>query len=228
MLSSHQLPFSCPRNNVLNYDWGHVYHYLWKLGYNHFHIAFQATSLSHKFSDPLHGNHWLSAGFGHYAMQYGVISGELLVFWGWFCKFHTSFDMMLSLASIFLLCSMSIDRFYAVCYPLHYTTKMTTSMIKQLLTLCWSAPTFSSFGLVLSKVNASGMQSYEILVACFNFCALTFNKFGGTVLFTTCFFYSWLYYGWYLWQNLYCFQMTCSSYQQHAWEHKGGSEKKLI
>lgn len=32
-----------------------------------------------------------------------------------FCKFHASFDMMLSLTSIFHLCSIAIDRFYAVC-----------------------------------------------------------------------------------------------------------------
>ena len=105
-----------------------------------------------------------------------------------FCKFHTSFDMMLSLASIFHLCSIAIDRFYAVCYPLHYTTTMTISMIKWLLAFCWSAPALFSFGLVLSKANVSGMQNYEILVACFNFCALAFNKFWGTILFTTCFF----------------------------------------
>ena len=105
-----------------------------------------------------------------------------------FCKFHTSFDMMLSLASIFHLCSIAIDRFYAVCYPLHYTTTMTISMIKWLLAFCWSAPALFSFGLVLSKANVSGMQNYKILVACFNFCARAFNKFWGTILFTTCFF----------------------------------------
>uniref|UniRef100_A0A8B9Y814 G-protein coupled receptors family 1 profile domain-containing protein n=1 Tax=Bos mutus grunniens TaxID=30521 RepID=A0A8B9Y814_BOSMU len=88
-----------------------------------------------------------------------------------FCKFHTSFDMMLSLASIFHLCSIAVDRFYAVgC--LHFAGQ----------------PLLFSFGLVLSKANVSGMQNYEILVACFNFCALAFNKFWGTILFTTCFF----------------------------------------
>uniref|UniRef100_A0A8C9PZ62 G-protein coupled receptors family 1 profile domain-containing protein n=1 Tax=Spermophilus dauricus TaxID=99837 RepID=A0A8C9PZ62_SPEDA len=105
-----------------------------------------------------------------------------------FCKFHASFDMMLSLTSIFHLCSIAIDRFYAVCDPLHYTTTMTTSMIKRLLAFCWSAPALFLFGLVLSEANVSGMQSYEIPVACFKFCALTFNKFWGTILFTTCFF----------------------------------------
>ncbi|XP_012410316.2 LOW QUALITY PROTEIN: trace amine-associated receptor 3-like [Trichechus manatus latirostris] len=105
-----------------------------------------------------------------------------------FCKFHTSFDMMLSLTSIFHLCSIAIDRFYAVCYPLHYRTTMTISMIKRLLAFRRTAPAFFSFCLVLSEANVSGMQSYEILVACFKFCALTHNKFGGTILFTTCFF----------------------------------------
>jgi trace amine associated receptor len=75
-----------------------------------------------------------------------------------FCKFHASFDMMLSLTSIFHLCCIAIDRFYAVCYPLHYTTTMTISMIKRLLAFCWSAPALFSFGLVLSEANVSGMQ----------------------------------------------------------------------
>ncbi|XP_028366489.1 trace amine-associated receptor 3-like [Phyllostomus discolor] len=105
-----------------------------------------------------------------------------------FCKFHASFDMMLSLTSIFHLCSIAVDQFYAVCYSLHYIATMTTSMIKRLLAFCWSVPALFSFGLVLSEANVSGMQSYEILVACFHFCALTFNKLWGTILFTTCFF----------------------------------------
>uniref|UniRef100_A0A2K5F3E0 G-protein coupled receptors family 1 profile domain-containing protein n=1 Tax=Aotus nancymaae TaxID=37293 RepID=A0A2K5F3E0_AOTNA len=98
------------------------------------------------------------------------------------------FDMMLSLTSIFHLCSIAMDRFCAVCYPLHYATTMTSSTIKRLLAFCWSVPALFSFGLVLSEANVSGMQSYKILVACFNFCALAFNKFWGTILFTTCFF----------------------------------------
>ncbi|XP_001506484.2 trace amine-associated receptor 3-like [Ornithorhynchus anatinus] len=127
---------------------------------------------------------------GFIVMPYSMVrSVESCWYFGsGFCKFHASFDMMLSLASIFHLCSIALDRYYAVCYPLHYPVKMTNGMIKRLLAFCWSAPAIFSFGLVLSEANVSGMRSYEILVACFNFCALAFNKRWATILFITCFF----------------------------------------
>lgn len=63
-----------------------------------------------------------------------------------FCKIHYSFDLMLSITSIFHLCSVAIDRFYAICYPLRYSTKMTIPVIKRLLLLCWSVPGAFAFG----------------------------------------------------------------------------------
>ncbi|XP_012925034.1 trace amine-associated receptor 3-like, partial [Heterocephalus glaber] len=127
---------------------------------------------------------------GFVIMPYSmVLSVESCWYFGdGFCKFHASFDMILRLTSIFHLCSIAVDRFYTVCYHLHYATTMTASMIKRLLAFGWSVPALFSFDLVLSEANVAGMQSYEILVAWFNFCALTFNKVWGMILFTTCFF----------------------------------------
>ncbi|XP_069461346.1 trace amine-associated receptor 3-like [Ambystoma mexicanum] len=105
-----------------------------------------------------------------------------------FCKFHASLDLMLSVASIFHLCSIAIDRYCAICDPLHYSSTMTKSVVRELLVFCWSVPAVFAFGLVLSEENASGIEGYETLVSCFNFCALMFNKVWGTVVFTVCFF----------------------------------------
>ncbi|OWK61802.1 Trace amine-associated receptor 1 [Lonchura striata] len=46
-----------------------------------------------------------------------------------FCKIHTSMDIMLSTASIFHLSFISIDRYYAVCDPLRYKSKINTFVI---------------------------------------------------------------------------------------------------
>ena len=43
-----------------------------------------------------------------------------------FCKIHISVDGMLYTASMLNISFISIDRYYAVCQPLHYRTKITT------------------------------------------------------------------------------------------------------
>ncbi|XP_078503150.1 trace amine-associated receptor 3-like [Lissotriton helveticus] len=123
-------------------------------------------------------------------MPYSMIrSVESCWYFGYtFCQFHSSFDLMLSVTSIFHLCSIAIDRYCAVCDPLHYSNTMTTSVIKSLLLFCWLVPGIFAFGLVLSEENASGIEGYKTLVSCFNFCALVYNKLWGTVVFTACFF----------------------------------------
>ena len=105
-----------------------------------------------------------------------------------FCKIHYSFDLMLSITSIFHLCSVAIDRFYAVCYPLHYSTKITIPVIKRLLLLCWSVPGAFAFGVVFSEAYADGIEGYDILVACSSSCPVMFNKLWGTTLFMAGFF----------------------------------------
>uniref|UniRef100_A0A8B9F0X4 Trace amine associated receptor 2 (gene/pseudogene) n=1 Tax=Amazona collaria TaxID=241587 RepID=A0A8B9F0X4_9PSIT len=101
-----------------------------------------------------------------------------------FCKIHYSFDLMLCLVSIFHLCSIAVDRFYAICHPLHYTSTMTVITIKQVLVVCWSVPAAFAFGVVFSEAYASGIEGYEMLVKCSSSCPIMFNKLWGTILFT--------------------------------------------
>ncbi|KAM5163728.1 trace amine-associated receptor 3-like [Mantella aurantiaca] len=105
-----------------------------------------------------------------------------------FCKIHYSFDLMLSVISIFHLCSIAIDRFYAVCDPLHYPIKITTAVIKKMIFICWSVPAMFAFGVVITNSHVSGIVGYESLVECFNSCPITFNKLWSVVMFFTCFF----------------------------------------
>ncbi|KAM6207422.1 trace amine-associated receptor 2 [Sarcoramphus papa] len=101
-----------------------------------------------------------------------------------FCKVHYSCDLMLCLASIFHLCSIAIDRFYAICHPLHYASTMTVAAIKQIIAVCWSVPSAFAFGVVFSEAYASGIEGYDTLVKCSSLCPIVFNKLWGAVLFT--------------------------------------------
>ncbi|NXC84204.1 TAAR2 protein, partial [Cercotrichas coryphoeus] len=101
-----------------------------------------------------------------------------------FCKIHYSFDLMLSLVSIFHLCSIAVDQFYAICRPLHYSSTMTPAAIKQIMAVCWAVPAAFAFGVVFSEAYASGIEGYEMLIKCSGLCPIVFNELWGAFLFT--------------------------------------------
>ncbi|KAM9059822.1 LOW QUALITY PROTEIN: trace amine-associated receptor 2 [Megaptera novaeangliae] len=124
---------------------------------------------------------------GFTIMPYSMIrSVENCWYFAYFCKIHYSFDLMLSITSIFHLCSVAVDRF--CCYPLWYSIKMTIPVIKQLLVLCWSVPGAFAFGVVFLEAFADGIEGYDILVTCSSSCPVMFNKLWGTTLFMAGFF----------------------------------------
>ncbi|XP_066478842.1 trace amine-associated receptor 2 [Tiliqua scincoides] len=127
---------------------------------------------------------------GFFIMPYSMVrSVENCWYFGiTFCKIHYSFDLMLCLVSIFHLCSIAVDRFYAICYPLHYSCKITLPVIRQLIVICWSVPAAFAFGLVFSEGYASGIEGYAILVTCSSTCPVMFNKLWGVILFSFGFF----------------------------------------
>ncbi|XP_043935430.1 trace amine-associated receptor 4-like [Protopterus annectens] len=105
-----------------------------------------------------------------------------------FCKIHTSCDMMLCTCSILHLCIIAIDRYYAVCDPLHYVTKMTGQVTGVFLAIIWSVSLFLSFGLVFSEVNLEGIAEYVNSISCDGYCSLIQNKVWGIVAPTVAFF----------------------------------------
>ncbi|XP_026505498.1 trace amine-associated receptor 4-like [Terrapene carolina triunguis] len=106
-----------------------------------------------------------------------------------FCKLHTCCDIMLCTTSIFHLCFISVDRYYAVCDPLHYVTKITIPVIVLFLLISWSVPFLFAFSLVFSELNTDGIEVYVVSIDCCGFCALIFNKLWGVLASLIAFFF---------------------------------------
>ncbi|KAG8444568.1 hypothetical protein GDO86_009652 [Hymenochirus boettgeri] len=93
-----------------------------------------------------------------------------------FCKLHSGLDMTLSTTSIFHLFFISVDRYYAVCKPLHYYKSITTNVIGGFLSFSWSLSLLYSFGLVFSNIHTEGIQDSFL---CIGSCPPIFNKLWG-------------------------------------------------
>ncbi|KAM9316676.1 trace amine-associated receptor 4-like [Gastrophryne carolinensis] len=105
-----------------------------------------------------------------------------------FCKLHTCFDIMLCTSSIFHLFFISVDRYYAICHPLHYCRKITTVVVKVFLLVSWAGPGLYSCGLILSNIHMEGIQDKVSVSSCDWSCTLVLNKLWGAISAVICFF----------------------------------------
>ncbi|XP_069041684.1 trace amine-associated receptor 1-like [Lepisosteus oculatus] len=97
-----------------------------------------------------------------------------------FCQIHTATDMMLSTASIFHLCSISIDRYFAVCNPLSYRTKITSGVILLMIIISWVVSGLFGFTIVFLKLNIKGIEVfYYKYIDCVGGCIVFFSKYSG-------------------------------------------------
>ncbi|XP_022523695.2 trace amine-associated receptor 1-like [Astyanax mexicanus] len=90
-----------------------------------------------------------------------------------FCKIHCSVAIMLCSASIINLSFISIDRYFAVCHPLLYHSKITSSVSLIMIVICWSVSAAAGFVIIFLELNILGVEEfYYKNVACEGGCVL--------------------------------------------------------
>uniref|UniRef100_A0A3Q3BEU0 Trace amine associated receptor 1 n=1 Tax=Kryptolebias marmoratus TaxID=37003 RepID=A0A3Q3BEU0_KRYMA len=72
---------------------------------------------------------------------------------GLICQVRDIFDASLSTCSILNLSCIAIDRYYAVCQPLTYTTKMNSRVVVVMILVNWSVSVFIGILIIITGLN---------------------------------------------------------------------------
>uniref|UniRef100_A0A3Q3QA62 G-protein coupled receptors family 1 profile domain-containing protein n=1 Tax=Monopterus albus TaxID=43700 RepID=A0A3Q3QA62_MONAL len=75
------------------------------------------------------------------------------------------------LASILNIVFISVDRYVAICDPLHYPTKITQKRVQRIVLLCWVYAVFYSFLLLYDNLKQPGRYN-----SCYGECVININS----------------------------------------------------
>ncbi|XP_076874312.1 trace amine-associated receptor 1-like [Brachyhypopomus gauderio] len=97
-----------------------------------------------------------------------------------FCKIHSSLDITLCTVSVLHLAFISVERYYAICHPLLYHSKMTPLAIVFIIVVCWTFSVSVGFGMVFLEVSLEGPENfYYRNIACEGGCAVILGPMTG-------------------------------------------------
>ncbi|XP_073331629.1 trace amine-associated receptor 13c-like [Pagrus major] len=92
-----------------------------------------------------------------------------------FCHLHSSFELFLTILSIFHLICIAVDRHQAICNPLHYSRKITMSVAMIMVCACWALAAAYSYGVLYSKANEAGLEDLMASIVCLGGCFVFTN-----------------------------------------------------
>uniref|UniRef100_A0A3B5R8T4 Trace amine-associated receptor 8a-like n=1 Tax=Xiphophorus maculatus TaxID=8083 RepID=A0A3B5R8T4_XIPMA len=92
------------------------------------------------------------------------------------CALYVVLDYAITAASIGTMVLISVDRYVAICYPLHYSSKVTTERVKMCVSLCWMIAFLCHSLLLKDSLQKPGRYN-----SCFGECVVVLDYVGGIV-----------------------------------------------
>uniref|UniRef100_A0A667YCH0 Trace amine associated receptor 1 n=1 Tax=Myripristis murdjan TaxID=586833 RepID=A0A667YCH0_9TELE len=94
------------------------------------------------------------------------------------CNMERSLDVSLSTSSILNLSFISIDRYFAVCHPLRYESKINVRAAVMMILVCWGVSALVGIGMVVVGLNEGKCEgrcfAFNIPVSSITGCVLSF------------------------------------------------------
>ncbi|XP_037644963.1 trace amine-associated receptor 13c-like [Sebastes umbrosus] len=124
----------------------------------------------------------LSLAFSDFLVGLLVMPGELIrktscwFFGDLMCSLYNYLSYIVTSASVGVMVLISVERYVAICDPLHYTTKITVNRIKLCFCLCWLCAVSSSSLFVKDDLTQPGRYK-----SCYGECVIVIDFIAGTV-----------------------------------------------